>query len=42
MKETDWGGLMAGSVLFALPVIVFFVIVQGRIQSGALEGGVKG
>jgi len=42
MKETDWGGLMAGSVLFALPVIVSFVIVQGRIQSGALEGGVKG
>jgi N,N'-diacetylchitobiose transport system permease protein len=42
MKETDWGGLMAGSVLFALPVIIFFVIVQGRIQSGALEGGVKG
>lgn len=42
MKETDWGGLMAGSVMFALPVIIFFVIVQGRIQRGALEGGVKG
>ncbi len=42
MKEIDWGGLMAGSVMFALPVIVFFVIVQGRIQRGALEGGVKG
>ncbi len=41
-KEIDWGGLMAGSVLFALPVIIFFVIVQGRIQRGALEGGVKG
>ena len=36
------GGLMAGSVLFAMPVIIFFVIVQGRIQRGALEGGVKG
>lgn len=42
MKQIDWGGLMAGSVLFAMPVIVFFVIVQGRIQRGALEGGVKG
>ena len=42
MKEIDWGGLMAGSVLFAMPVIIFFVIVQGRIQRGALEGGVKG
>lgn len=41
-KAIDWGGLMAGSVLFALPVIIFFVIVQGRIQRGALEGGVKG
>ena len=42
MKQIDWGGLMAGSVMFALPVIIFFVIVQGRIQRGALEGGVKG
>ena len=41
-KAIDWGGLMAGSVLFAMPVIIFFVIVQGRIQRGALEGGVKG
>jgi N,N'-diacetylchitobiose transport system permease protein len=41
-KETDWSGLMAGSTLFAIPVIVFFVLVQGRIQSGALAGGVKG
>lgn len=41
-KETDWSGLMAGSTLFAIPVIVFFVIVQGRIQKGALAGGVKG
>ncbi len=42
LRETDWGGLMAGSTLFAMPVIIFFVIVQGRIQRGALEGGVKG
>ena len=42
MKEIDWGGLMAGSVMFALPVIIFFVIVQGRIQRDALAGGVKG
>jgi N,N'-diacetylchitobiose transport system permease protein len=42
MKEIDWGGLMAGSVLFAMPVIIFFVIVQGRIQRDSLAGGVKG
>jgi N,N'-diacetylchitobiose transport system permease protein len=41
-KETDWSGLMAGSTLFAIPVIVFFIIVQGRIQQGSLAGGVKG
>ena len=41
-KAIDWGGLMAGSVLFAMPVIIFFVLVQGKIQRGALEGGVKG
>jgi N,N'-diacetylchitobiose transport system permease protein len=40
-KETDWSGLMAGSTLFAIPVIVFFVLVQGRMASGALAGGVK-
>jgi ABC-type glycerol-3-phosphate transport system permease component len=25
-----------------MPVIIFFVLVQGKIQRGALEGGVKG
>jgi len=39
---TDCGGLMAASVLFALPVVVFFTIVQTRIQKGSLAGGVKG
>lgn len=41
-KETDWSGLMAASTLFSVPIIVFFVIVQGRIQQGQLAGGVKG
>ena len=41
-KEIDWSGLMASSSLFALPVIVFFVIVQGRLHEGAAAGGVKG
>lgn len=41
-KEIDWSGLMASSTLFAFPVIVFFVIVQGRIHEGAAAGGVKG
>lgn len=41
-KEIDWSGLMASSSLFALPVIVFFVLVQGRLHEGAASGGVKG
>lgn len=41
-KEIDWSGLMAASTLFALPVIVFFVVVQGRLHEGAAAGGVKG
>lgn len=41
-KEIDWSGLMASSTLFALPVIVFFVAVQGRLHEGAAAGGVKG
>lgn len=41
-EQIDWGGLMASSVLFALPVIIFFTVVQTRIQKGSLAGGVKG
>ncbi|MGB0101118.1 MAG: carbohydrate ABC transporter permease [Nocardioides sp.] len=41
-RGTDWGGIMAGSTLIAIPVIVFFLIVQGRMVSGLTAGGVKG
>lgn len=39
---TDWGGVMAGSTLIAVPVIVFFLVVQGRMVSGLTAGAVKG
>ncbi|UOE42525.1 carbohydrate ABC transporter permease [Agromyces larvae] len=39
---TNWAGIMAGSVLMAIPVIVFFLIVQGRMTSGLVSGAVKG
>nr|WP_241266270.1 carbohydrate ABC transporter permease [Streptomyces boncukensis] len=39
---TDYGGLMAGATLTALPVVVFFLIVQRRIASGLVTGSVKG
>jgi len=41
-KETDWAVIMAGSTLVAIPVIIFFLIVQGRITSGLVAGAVKG
>ncbi|MEV1131505.1 carbohydrate ABC transporter permease [Agromyces sp. NPDC049794] len=39
---TNWAGLMAGSTLMAIPVIVFFLVVQGRMTSGLVSGAVKG
>jgi N,N'-diacetylchitobiose transport system permease protein len=39
---TDWGAIMAASVLFTLPVMVFFLIVQRRLRTGLIAGAVKG
>jgi N,N'-diacetylchitobiose transport system permease protein len=39
---TDWGGTMAASTLFTLPVLVFFLIVQRRLVAGMSAGAVKG
>ena len=41
-QGTDWGGLMAGSTLYAIPVVIFAVLLQGRIVGGAATGAVKG
>jgi N,N'-diacetylchitobiose transport system permease protein len=41
-RNTDWGGLMAGSTLIAVPVIVFFLLVQRKIAFGLTAGSVKG
>jgi len=41
-RGVDWGGVMAGSTLIAIPVIVFFLLVQGRMVSGLTAGAVKG
>lgn len=38
----EWGQIMAGSVLVAVPVMIFFVIVQGRMAQGLVGGAVKG
>lgn len=39
---TNWAAIMAGSTLMAIPVIVFFLFVQGRMTSGLVSGAVKG
>jgi N,N'-diacetylchitobiose transport system permease protein len=39
---TDWGGTMAASSLFTIPVLVFFLIVQRNLVAGITAGAVKG
>lgn len=39
---TDYGGQMAASVLFSLPVVVFFLLIQRNLVSGMSAGAVKG
>jgi N,N'-diacetylchitobiose transport system permease protein len=39
---TNWGGVMAGSTILAVPVIVFFLIVQRKVTAGLTAGAVKG
>jgi N,N'-diacetylchitobiose transport system permease protein len=41
-KATDWAVVMAASTIMAVPVIVFFLIVQHRMTSGLVSGAVKG
>lgn len=41
-RGTDWGAIMAGSTLIAVPVIVFFLMVQSRMVAGMTAGAVKG
>jgi N,N'-diacetylchitobiose transport system permease protein len=41
-RGTDWGSLMAGATLTALPVVLFFVLVHRRIAFGLTAGAVRG
>ena len=40
--HTDWGALMAAATLTAIPVVVFFLLVQRRIAFGLTAGAVRG
>nr|WP_256257649.1 MULTISPECIES: carbohydrate ABC transporter permease [unclassified Paenibacillus] len=39
---TDWGVLMAGLVISALPLVLLFIFMQKHFVRGLAEGGVKG
>ena len=39
---TDWGALMAASVLTCFPVVVLFLIMQNQLIAGLTEGATKG
>jgi len=41
-RGTDWGPLMAGATLTALPVVVFFLLIHRRIAFGLTAGAVRG
>ena len=41
-RNVDWGGLMAASTLTAIPVVIFFLLLQRRIAFGLTAGAVKG
>ena len=41
-KHTDYGALMAASTLTAIPVVIFFLLVQRRIAFGLTAGAVRG
>ena len=38
---TDYGGLIAASTLFAVPVVLFFLLIQRRLVEGMTSGAVK-
>ena len=39
---TDWGPLLAASTLTAIPVVIFFTLIQDKIATGVTAGAVKG
>jgi N,N'-diacetylchitobiose transport system permease protein len=41
-EGTDWGGVMAGSTFFTIPVVILFILIQKRITTGLASGAVKG
>jgi N,N'-diacetylchitobiose transport system permease protein len=41
-RFVDWGEIMAASTLIAIPVVIFFLLVQRKIAFGLTAGAVRG
>lgn len=41
-QQADWGRIMAASVLFTIPVVIFFLFVHRRLTTGMVAGSVTG
>jgi len=41
-EQADWGAIMAGSVMFTIPVVLFFLLVHKRLTTGMVAGSVTG
>jgi N,N'-diacetylchitobiose transport system permease protein len=41
-QQIDWGGLMAGATLLAIPIVILFMMVQRFVATGLTAGAVKG
>ena len=39
---TEWGSIMAASITYTIPPMLFFLLVQRRMRSGLVAGAVKG
>ena len=42
LQGSDWGGVMAGSTLITIPVLILFIFVQNRMSTGMVSGAVEG
>jgi ABC-type glycerol-3-phosphate transport system permease component len=40
--DVDWGAVMATSVVYTLPVVIFFLLLRKRLMHGMTAGAVKG
>jgi N,N'-diacetylchitobiose transport system permease protein len=41
-RGVDFGGLMAGATIIAIPIVIFFLFVQKYVATGLTAGAVKG